>query len=87
MFIRHADLAEVAGTAQLRVRTLGSIRLSKMAASITAAHLLHRQGRNAHRGPNLGQVVSAPWARQLFIPHPGHVMVGADLGGLGAACT
>ena len=36
-------------------------------------------GRNAHRGPNLGQVVSAPWARQLFVPHPGHVMVGADL--------
>lgn len=38
--------------------------------------------RNAHRGPNLGQVVSAPWARQLFIPHPGHVMVGCDLEGL-----
>ena len=37
---------------------------------------------NAHRGPNLGQVVSAPWARELFIPHPGHVMVGADLEGL-----
>ena len=36
-------------------------------------------GRNAHRGPNLGQVVSAPWARQLFVPHPGHVMVGCDL--------
>ena len=36
-------------------------------------------GRNAHRGPNLGQVVSAPWARQLFVPHPGMVMVGADL--------
>ena len=39
-------------------------------------------GRNAHRGPNLGQVVSAPWARQLFVPHPGMVMVGADLEGL-----
>ena len=39
-------------------------------------------GRNAHRGPNLGQVVSAPWARELFVPHPGHVMVGADLEGL-----
>jgi len=39
-------------------------------------------GRNAHRGPNLGQVVSAPWARELFIPHPGMVMVGADLEGL-----
>ena len=36
-------------------------------------------GRNAHRGPNLGQVVSAPWARELFVPHPGMVMVGADL--------
>ena len=39
-------------------------------------------GRNAHRGPNLGQVVSAPWARQLFVPHTGMVMVGADLEGL-----
>ena len=39
-------------------------------------------GRNSHRGPNLGQVVSAPWARELFIPHPGHLMVGADLEGL-----
>ena len=39
-------------------------------------------GRNAHRGPNLGQVVSAPWARRLFVPHAGHVMVGADLEGL-----
>ena len=38
--------------------------------------------RNVHRGPNLGQVGSAPWARQLFIPHPGHLMVGCDLEGL-----
>ena len=43
-------------------------------------------GRNAHRGPNLGQVVSAPWARQLFVPHPGMVMVGADLEGLELRC-
>ena len=43
-------------------------------------------GRNAHRGPNLGQVVSAPWARELFIPHPGHIMVGADLEGLELRC-
>ena len=28
--------------------------------------LATQTGRNAHRGPNLGQVVSAPWARQLF---------------------
>ena len=39
-------------------------------------------GRNAHRGPNLGQVVSAPWARELFVPFPGYVMVGADLEGI-----
>ena len=32
--------------------------------------------------PNLGQVVSAPWARELFVPFPGHVMVGADLEGI-----
>ena len=44
--------------------------------------LATQTGRNAHRGPNLGNVVSAPWARQLFIPHSGHVMVGADLEGL-----
>ena len=43
-------------------------------------------GRNAHRGPNLGQVVSAPWARELFVPHSGHVMVGADLEGLELRC-
>ena len=44
--------------------------------------LATQTGRNAHRGPNLGQVVSAPWARELFVPHPGHVMVGADLEGI-----
>jgi DNA polymerase-1 len=44
--------------------------------------LATQTGRNAHRGPNLGQVVSAPWARQLFVPFPGHLMVGADLEGL-----
>tara|TARA_Y100000401_G_scaffold42328_1_gene32213 strand:- start:1177 stop:2484 length:1308 start_codon:yes stop_codon:yes gene_type:complete len=43
-------------------------------------------GRNAHRGPNLGQVVSAPWARELFVPHQGMVMVGADLEGLELRC-
>ena len=44
--------------------------------------LATQTGRNAHRGPNLGQVNSSPWARRLFIPHPGMVMVGADLEGL-----
>ena len=39
-------------------------------------------GRNAHRGPNLGQVNSAPWARKLFVPHQGHQLVGVDLEGL-----
>ena len=48
--------------------------------------LATQTGRNAHRGPNLGQVVSAPWARELFIPHTGHVMVGADLEGLELRC-
>ena len=48
--------------------------------------LATQTGRNAHRGPNLGQVVSAPWARQLFVPHPGHIMVGADLEGLELRC-
>ena len=48
--------------------------------------LATQTGRNAHRGPNLGQVVSAPWARELFIPHSGHVMVGADLEGLELRC-
>jgi len=48
--------------------------------------LATQTGRNAHRGPNLGQVVSAPWARELFVPHPGHTMVGADLEGLELRC-
>ena len=48
--------------------------------------LATQTGRNAHRGPNLGQVVSAPWARALFVPHPGMVMVGADLEGLELRC-
>ena len=48
--------------------------------------LATQTGRNAHRGPNLGQVVSAPWARELFIPHPGHVMVGSDLEGIELRC-
>ena len=48
--------------------------------------LATQTSRNIHRGPNLGQVVSAPWARELFVPHPGHVMVGADLEGLELRC-
>ena len=48
--------------------------------------LATQTGRNAHRGPNLGQVVSAPWARELFVPHPGMMMVGADLEGLELRC-
>ena len=48
--------------------------------------LATQTGRNAHRGPNLGQVVSAPWARELFVPHPNMVMVGADLEGLELRC-
>ena len=48
--------------------------------------LATQTSRNAHRGPNLGQVVSAPWARQLFIPHQGMIMVGADLEGLELRC-
>ena len=47
-----------------------------------SCRLATQTGRNAHSGPNLGQVVSAPWARQLFIPHEGHVLVGVDLEGL-----
>ena len=39
-------------------------------------------GRNAHRGPNLGQVNSEHWARELFVPHHGDVLVGCDLEGL-----
>ncbi|EHA63803.1 DNA polymerase [Synechococcus sp. WH 8016] len=47
-----------------------------------SCRLATQTGRNAHSGPNLGQVVSAPWARQLFVPHKGHVLVGVDLEGL-----
>ena len=38
--------------------------------------------RCAHRNPNLGQVPSDPRFRELFIPTPGQVMVGADLSGI-----
>ena len=48
--------------------------------------LATQTGRNAHRGPNLGQVVSAPWARKLFIPHQGQTLVGVDLEGLELRC-
>ena len=39
-------------------------------------------GRNAHRGPNLGQVNSEHWARELFVPHKGDLLVGCDLEGI-----
>jgi len=39
-------------------------------------------GRNAHRGPNLGQVNSEHWARELFVPHHGDRLVGCDLEGI-----
>lgn len=35
--------------------------------------------RQVHKGANLGHLNSSEWARQLFIPHSGHVMVGVDL--------
>ena len=38
--------------------------------------------RCAHRNPNLGQVPSDPRFRELFLPTPGQVMVGADLSGI-----
>tara|TARA_A100001201_G_scaffold143514_1_gene145502 strand:- start:1927 stop:3195 length:1269 start_codon:yes stop_codon:yes gene_type:complete len=38
--------------------------------------------RCAHRNPNLGQVPSDRRFRQLFIPTPGQLMVGADLAGV-----
>ena len=38
--------------------------------------------RCAHRNPNLGQVPSEPRFRELFLPTPGQVMVGADLSGI-----
>ena len=38
--------------------------------------------RCAHRNPNLAQVPSDPRFRELFIPSPGQLMVGADLSGI-----
>ena len=38
--------------------------------------------RMSHKNPNLAQVPSDPRFRQLFIPTPGQVMVGADLAGI-----
>tara|TARA_Y100000004_G_C8955042_1_gene430399 strand:- start:3229 stop:4545 length:1317 start_codon:yes stop_codon:yes gene_type:complete len=48
--------------------------------------LATQTGRNVHRGPNLGQTNKESWARKLFVPHPGHVMVGCDLDGLELRC-
>ncbi len=39
-------------------------------------------GRMVHQSPNLGQVNSAEWARRLFIPHKGFILVGGDLDNL-----
>lgn len=39
-------------------------------------------GRCAHRNPNLAQVPSDERFRELFIPTPGQLMVGADLSGI-----
>lgn len=47
--------------------------------SCTLATVTSRQ---AHQGPNLGQVNSDHRFRELFIPHPGHVLVGGDLDSL-----
>ena len=38
--------------------------------------------RMSHNKPNLAQVPSGPEFRQLFLPTPGQVMVGADLSGI-----
>ena len=38
--------------------------------------------RMSHKNPNLAQVPSDPRFRELFIPTPGQVMVGADLAGI-----
>jgi DNA polymerase I-like protein with 3'-5' exonuclease and polymerase domains len=38
--------------------------------------------RMSHKNPNLAQVPSDPRFRQLFIPTPGQIMVGADLAGI-----
>lgn len=43
-------------------------------------------GRNVHRSPNIGQTNKESWARKLFIPHPGHVLVGCDLESLELRC-
>ena len=77
-----AHIAEVARNSCLRELTPGFNTIEQDNCIHHSCSLATQTGRNAHRGPNLGQVVSAPWARQLFIPHPGHVMVGADLEGL-----
>ena len=48
--------------------------------------LATQTGRNAHRGPNLGQVVSAPGPGNCSNPLTGQVMVGCDLEGLELRC-
>lgn len=42
--------------------------------------------RQAHKNPNLGQVKADDRFRRLFLPHPGHILVGSDLDGLELRC-
>ena len=82
MFIRLLTLQKHMGQLSQKVLTLGSIPLSLMVVSITAVVSLHRQVVTLTVVLTSGKLSSAPWARELFVPFPGHVMVGADLEGI-----
>ena len=80
MFLRILTITKMLGmisegeNAWLKLSTKSSIHHHCSVATNT-----HRC---AHRNPNLGQVPSDERFRQLFIPTPGQVMVGADLSGI-----
>lgn len=81
MFLRGLTITKALGmisegvNAWLKLSTSAS-RIHHHCSVATNTH------RCAHRKPNLGQVISAPEYRELFIASPNMVLVGADLSGI-----
>ena len=81
LFLRSLDITKKLGmisegvNAWLKLSTTAN-RIHHSCSTATSTF------RCSHRNPNLAQVPSDPRFRELFIPSPGLVMVGADLSGI-----
>ena len=81
----YKDIAD-----QLEKLATGRTAYLKKVSSHTGSPRLHGSinglgcitRRVSHSSPNIGQVPKRRAIRELFIPHPGHVLLGADLAGL-----